>query len=82
MSSADLAANTIRSRTVEAVLQGMPTVNFDFMYQAMVREVQGGWNQIVYWSGLPDWKDQTGGRNLQDHRAILKCFGRSTSYRM
>src|SRR6476659_2720081 len=28
------------------------------MYQVMVR-AKGDWNQIVYWSHLPDWKIQT-----------------------
>jgi len=35
---------------------GMPAVNYDLMYQAMVRETKGTFNQIVYWSRLPDWK--------------------------
>lgn len=48
-----------RSRAVEAVIWGMPAVNFDLMHQAMVRETKGGYNQIVYWSRLPDWKNQT-----------------------
>src|SRR4029453_15460477 len=55
----------------------MPAVNTDLMYQAMVREVKGDWNQIVYWSRLLDWKNQTltpkSGRDLPDavlqHRA-------------
>jgi hypothetical protein len=34
-------------------------VNFELMYQAMVREIKGGFNQMVYWSRLPDWKNQT-----------------------
>jgi hypothetical protein len=38
---------------------GMPAVNSDLMYQAMAREAKGGWNQIVYWSRLLDWKNQT-----------------------
>ncbi len=37
----------------------MPAVNFDLMHRAMVRETGGGFNQIVHWSGLPDWKNQT-----------------------
>jgi hypothetical protein len=37
----------------------MPAVNYDLMYQAMVRETKGTFNQIVYWSRLPDWKNQT-----------------------
>jgi hypothetical protein len=37
----------------------MPAVNTDLMYQAMASAVNGGWNQIVYWSRLLDWKNQT-----------------------
>jgi hypothetical protein len=36
----------------------MPAVNFDLMYQAMVK-LGGRDNQIVFWSKLPDWKNQT-----------------------
>jgi hypothetical protein len=36
----------------------MPIVNFDLMYQAMAR-LKRGFNQIVYWSRLPDCKNQT-----------------------
>jgi hypothetical protein len=55
----DLAGQTLRGRAVEAVIWGMPAVNFDLMYQAMVRETAGDFNQVVYWSRLPDWKNQT-----------------------
>src|SRR6201988_1742246 len=54
-----LARNALYRRAIEAVIWGMPAVNTDLMYQAMVREVKGGWNQIVYWSRLLDWKNQT-----------------------
>ena len=55
----DLARRTIERRAVEAIIWGMPAVNYDLMYQAMVRETKGTFNQIVYWSRLPDWKNQT-----------------------
>jgi len=58
-SADELARRTIERRAVEAVIWGMPAVNYDLMYQAMVRETKGGFNQIVYWSRLPDWKNQT-----------------------
>jgi len=54
-----LVRNALHRRAVEAVVWGMPAVNTDRMYQAMAREVKGGWNQIVYWSRLLDWKNQT-----------------------
>jgi hypothetical protein len=37
----------------------MPAVNYDLMYQAAVREAKGDFNQVIYWSRLPDWKIQT-----------------------
>jgi hypothetical protein len=36
----------------------IPVVNYDRMYQAMV-DAGGAFNQIVYWSGLAEWKNQT-----------------------
>jgi hypothetical protein len=36
----------------------MPMVNYDLMYQAAVQN-QGNSDQIVYWSRLPRWKNQT-----------------------
>jgi len=59
MSPSDLAERAIHRRAVEAVIWGMPAVNCDLMYQAMVREAKGAFNQIAYWSRLPDWKIQT-----------------------
>src|SRR5678815_3342335 len=58
-SSVELIERAIQRRAVEAVIWGMPAVNTDLMYQAMARETKGGWNQIVYWSRLLDWKNQT-----------------------
>ncbi len=55
----DLAERAVYRRTVEAVIWGMPVVNYDLMYQAAVREAQGDFNQVIYWSRLPDWKIQT-----------------------
>jgi hypothetical protein len=47
------------SRAVEAVIWGMPIVNFDLMYQSVVRDANGGYNSVVYWSKLQDWHLQT-----------------------
>jgi hypothetical protein len=60
-STDDLARRTIERRAVEAVIWGTPVVNFDAMYQAMVRDAKAGEgsNKIVYWSRLFDWKNQT-----------------------
>jgi len=53
-----LAKRTVERRAVEAVIWGMPAVNYDLMYQEMLK-LGGKPNQIVYWSRLPDWKNQT-----------------------
>jgi hypothetical protein len=55
----ELTARSLERRAVEAVIWGMPAVNYDLMYQAMARNTTGTFNQIAYWSRLPDWKIQT-----------------------
>jgi hypothetical protein len=59
LSSAQLAERTLYRRAVEAVNWGMPAVNYNLMFQAMVRDTKSDFNQVVYWSRLPDWKNQT-----------------------
>jgi hypothetical protein len=44
---AQLRERALHRRAVEAAVWGMPAVNFDAMYQALVRDVHGGSNQIV-----------------------------------
>jgi hypothetical protein len=58
LSAQDLNDRMIERRAVEAVIWGMPAVNTELMYQEMVK-LGGGANQIVYWSGLLDWRNQT-----------------------
>jgi hypothetical protein len=41
LSSEDLARRTLHRRAVEAVLWGMPAVNFDRMLQSMIHDVNG-----------------------------------------
>jgi len=59
LSADDLNNRLIHRRAVEAVIWGMPAVNLDLMLQAMIGSAKGKPNQIVYWSRLPDWKNQT-----------------------
>src|SRR5579862_1827084 len=54
----DIQEEMIYSRAIEAVNWGMPAVNYDLMYQAATG-IKAAYNQIVYWSRLPDWKNQT-----------------------
>src|SRR4029453_16633857 len=58
-SAQDLTSRMIERRAVEAVIWGLPAVNFDLMLQAMINSAKGRPNQVVYWSRLPDWKNQT-----------------------
>lgn len=48
----------VRSRAVQAVIWGMPAVNFELLRNAAAG-VGAGDNQVVFWSRLPDWKNQT-----------------------
>jgi len=58
LSAEQLAHRVIERRAFEAVVWGMPAVNFELMFQAAM-EAGCDWNQIVYWSRLPSWKNQT-----------------------
>lgn len=54
----ELVQRAVERRALEAVIWGMPAVNFDLMYQAMLK-VGARANQVVFWSNLVDWKNQT-----------------------
>ena len=58
-SAADLNDRFIQSRAVEAVIWGMPAVNYDLMLQEMLNKTPAKQNEIVYWSRPVDWKNQT-----------------------
>ncbi|XZE18204.1 DUF1254 domain-containing protein [Pirellulaceae bacterium SH449] len=55
----ELERQVMQHRAVEALIWGMPAVNMDLMYQAMLRETSARENQMLYWSRLVDWKTQT-----------------------
>ncbi len=57
--SDDLARRTIERRAVEAVIWGMPAVNYDLMLQEMLAKTDGKVNQVVYWGRPLDWRNQT-----------------------
>lgn len=58
-SAEDLARRNIERRAVEAVIWGMPAVNYDLMLQEMLRKTSAKQNEILYWSRPIDWKNQT-----------------------
>lgn len=54
----ELAERMMERRAVEAVLWGMPAVNFQLMLDAFQR-LGGASNQVAYWSRPLNWKNQT-----------------------
>ncbi|NKL63911.1 DUF1214 domain-containing protein [Rhizobium leguminosarum bv. viciae] len=59
LSPEELASRTVERRAVEAVIWGIPAVNYDLMLQEMLRKTKGKPNQILYWSKPLDWHNQT-----------------------
>jgi hypothetical protein len=55
----ELAHRAIERRAVEAVIWGMPAVNYDLMREEMLTKTKATENEIVYWSRPADWKNQT-----------------------
>ncbi|MBI3223960.1 MAG: DUF1254 domain-containing protein [Mycolicibacterium cosmeticum] len=53
-----ISADLLRARAVQAVIWGMPAVNFELLRQAAA-DAGATDNQIIYWSRLPGWKNQT-----------------------
>ncbi len=58
MGAAGSVAGVAHGRAVQAAVWGIAAVNFDRMRQALLRDVQGAENQLVYWSRLADGKTQ------------------------
>ena len=58
--SADgLSQQLIHSRAIEAVIWGMPAVNYDLMRQEMLTKTAGKVGQVIYWGHPLDSKNQT-----------------------
>lgn len=55
---ANVNEQAIYSRAFNAVLWGMPAVNSELLYQSL-QKANGDYNQIIYWSGLINSKNQT-----------------------
>jgi hypothetical protein len=58
LTPAQLVERNLHRRAVEAVIWGMPAVNFDRMLQAAIA-IGAKANQVIYWSRPVNWKDQT-----------------------
>jgi hypothetical protein len=57
-SAEELQQRAIHRRAVEAVIWGMPAVNYERMLQAAI-DNGAKLNQVVYWSKPVNWKNQT-----------------------
>jgi hypothetical protein len=55
---AEIADRALHRRAVEAVIWGVPAVNFELMRRQMVK-LGGSANQVVFWSRPITWKNQT-----------------------
>src|SRR5688572_26236112 len=55
---ANINQHLVYSRAFNAVIWGMPAVNFELFNEALTR-AKGDFNQVVYWSGLLTSKNQT-----------------------
>jgi hypothetical protein len=58
-SSAELRERTIQRRATEAVIWGIPVVNYDLMLQEMLHKTKAKVNEVVYWGRPLDWHNQT-----------------------
>jgi hypothetical protein len=59
VSPAELVERTIERRAVEAVIWGMPAVNYDLMLQEMLTKTSGKVGQAIYWGRPLDSRNQT-----------------------
>jgi hypothetical protein len=57
--STDPARRTVERRAAEAVIWGMPAVNYDLMLQEMLTKTNGKVGQAIYWGRPLDWHNQT-----------------------
>ena len=55
----ELNRRAVERRAVEAVIWGMPIVNYDLMLQEMLTKTAGKVNQVIYWGRPLDSRNQT-----------------------
>jgi len=55
----ELNRRLIEQRALEAVIWGMPVVNYDLMLQEMLSKTNGKVGQVIYWGRPLDSKNQT-----------------------
>ncbi|KRD11234.1 hypothetical protein ASE21_05875 [Flavobacterium sp. Root901] len=55
---ADIEEQIVYNRAVETVIWGIPAVNFE-LFNESLSKAKGNFNEIIYWSGLINSKNQT-----------------------
>jgi hypothetical protein len=58
-SADELSRRSLQRRAVEAVIWGMPAVNYDLMLQEMLTKTNGKVGEVIYWGRPLDSKNQT-----------------------
>lgn len=58
-SSTNDLSRQIQQRAVQAVIWGMPAVNYDLMMQEMLTKTSAKVGQVIYWGRPLDSKNQT-----------------------
>jgi hypothetical protein len=56
--ASNVEEQVLYGRAFNAVVWGMPAVNFELLHESLLK-AKGDFNQIVYWSGLINSKNQT-----------------------
>lgn len=56
---ANIKEQIVYQRAIEALVWGIPAVNYDLMLQAMLGSTKGKQNEIIFWSKPVDWHNQT-----------------------
>jgi hypothetical protein len=59
LSAKDVDRRMIEQRAFEAVIWGMPAVNYDLMLQEMLTKTNGKVGQVIYWGRPLDYHNQT-----------------------
>ena len=54
-----VSESAVKRRAIEAVIWGMPAVNYDLMLQEMLRKTSAKIGEVLYWGRPLDWRNQT-----------------------
>jgi len=58
-SPVEIERQMLERRAAQAVIWGMPLVNYDLMLEEMLQKTAGKVNQVIYWGRPLDWHNQT-----------------------